>query len=46
MRKKLQKLQIPVLESLLNKVAGLKTCNFMKKRHQHRCFPVKFTKFL
>ena len=21
-------------------------CNFLKKRLQHRCFPVKFTKFL
>ena len=29
-----------------NKVAGLKACNFMKKRLQHRCFPVKFAKFL
>ena len=26
-----------VLESLFNKVAGLKACNFIKKRHQHRC---------
>ena len=26
--------------------AGLKTCNFFKKRHQHRCFPVKSAKFL
>ena len=24
----------------------LKTCHFMKKRHQHRCFPVNFAKFL
>ena len=31
-----------VLESLFNKVAGL--CSFIKKRLQHRCFPVKFTK--
>ena len=36
----------PVLESLLNKVADLKTCNFIKRRLQHRCFPVKFAKFL
>ena len=34
-----------VLESLFNKVAGLKTCNFIKKRLQHRCFPAKFEKF-
>ena len=29
-----------------NNVAGLKACNFVKKRLQHRCFPVKFAKFL
>ena len=33
-----------MLESLFNKVAGLKTCNFIKKRQ--RCFPVEFAKFL
>ena len=33
-----------VLESLLDKVAGLKACNSI--RLQHRCFPVKFAKFL
>ena len=27
-------------------VAVLKTCNFVKKWLQHRCFPVKFAKFL
>ena len=31
----------PVLESLFDKVAGL---NFIKKRLQRRCFPVKFAK--
>ena len=36
----------PVLESLFNKYAGLKACNFIKKRLQHRFFPVKFAKFL
>ena len=37
----------PVLESLFNKVAGLKACSFIKNRLQHRCFPVvKFAKFL
>ena len=36
----------PVLESLLNKVAGLEACNIIKKRLQHRYFPVKFAKFL
>ena len=29
-----------------NKYAGLKACNFIKKRLQHRFFPVKFPKFL
>ena len=33
---------MPVLESLFNKVAGLKTCNFIRKRLRHRCFPVIF----
>ena len=35
-----------VLESLLNRLAGFKTCDFLKKRLQHRCFFVKFAKFL
>ena len=42
-------MKIPVLESLRNKVAGLPARNLIKKRLQHRCFPVKFptfTKFL
>ena len=34
-----------MLESLFNKVAGRKTCNFIKKT-QHRRFPVNFVKFL
>ena len=38
--------KIPVLESPFNKVARLKTCSFIKKIPQHRCFPVKFAKFL
>ena len=36
----------PVSESFLNKVAGLQDWNFIKKRLQHKCFPVKFAKFL
>ena len=32
-----------MLELLFNKVAG---CNFIKKRLQRRCFPVKFVEFL
>ena len=35
-----------VLESLFNEVAGLKTCNFIKKRLHQNCFSVKFAKFL
>ena len=35
-----------MLESLFKNVAGLKACNFIKKRPQHRCFPVNITKFL
>ena len=33
-------------ESVFNKVAGLKACNFNKKRLQHTCYLVKFAKFL
>ena len=36
----------PVLESLFSKVASLEACNFIKKRLQHRCFPVNIAKFL
>ena len=32
----------PVLESLLNEVAGLQTGNFIKKTLQDRCFLVKY----
>ena len=32
--------------SLFNKFGGLQACNFVKRRLQHRCFPVKFAKFL
>ena len=34
----------PVLESLFNKFAVLKDCKFIKKRLQHRCFPVNIFK--
>ena len=33
-------------ELLFNKVTGLKVCNFIKKRLQHRCFLVNIAKFL
>ena len=35
-----------MLEAPFNKVASLKICNFIKKRLQHRCFPLKIAKFL
>ena len=38
--------EMPVLESYFKKVADLKTCNFIKKRPQCRCFPVNIVKFL
>ena len=34
-----------MLQSLFNKVAGLQ-CNYIKRRLQHRCFPVNNVKFL
>ena len=38
--------ETPVLKSLFNEAAGLKAFNFIKKRLQHRCFPVNIAKFL
>ena len=38
--------ETPVLESLFKKAAGLKACNFIKKRPQYKCFPVNIAKFL
>ena len=35
-----------VLESLFNKVAGLRACNIIKKGLQHWCFPVSIAKHL
>ena len=35
-----------MLESLINKVAGLKAWNVIIKRLQHRCFPVNIAKVL
>ena len=35
-----------MLDYLFNKVAGLKGCNFFKKRLQQRCFSVIDAKFL
>ena len=36
----------PVLESVSNKVAVVRACNFITMKLQHRCFPVKFAKLL
>ena len=36
----------PVLESLIRKVAGLEARKSIKRRLQHRCFPVNIAKFL
>ena len=35
-----------MLEPLFNNVGGLQACDFIRKRFQHLCFPMKFTKFL
>ena len=35
-----------MLGSLFNKVVGLQSCDFIKRRLQHRCFPVNIAKFL
>ena len=34
-----------MLESLFNKVAGLRSATLLKKRLWHRCFPEDFAKF-
>ena len=39
-------LKTPVLESLFNRVSGLRPAALLKKRLQHRCFLVNFVKFL
>ena len=38
--------KIFVVKSLFNNVASIQACNFIKKRSQHRSFPVKFVKCL
>ena len=35
-----------MLETPFNRLAGFKTCYFLKKRLQHRCFTVNIAKFL
>ena len=39
-KKAVMEAAVPMLESLFNKVAGLKACNFIKNGLQHRYFPV------
>ena len=39
-------METPVLGSHFDKAAGLQFFNFIKKRFQHRCFPVIIAKFL
>ena len=39
-------LKTPVLEFLFYKVASLQPSNVVKKRLLHRCFPMKYDKFL
>ena len=39
-------IKTPVLETILNKNAGLQHLNFIKKRHQHRWFSVNNAKIL
>ena len=38
--------KMPVLEPLFSKVTCLVTCNFIKNRRLHRCFPVNITRCL
>ena len=35
-----------MLDPIFNKFADLRDCNFIEKRLPHKCFPVKFAKFL
>ena len=39
-------LEAPALESLFSKVEGPQLCKFIFKRLQHRCFPMRFAKYL
>ena len=36
----------PCCSLFLNKVEGLRSATLLKKRHQHRCFPMNFANFL
>ena len=39
-------MKTPVLDSVFNKVADMKTCHFIKKRLKYMFFPVNIQKFL
>ena len=39
-------MKIVIVEASFYKVAGLKACNFIEKRLQHKCFSVNIAKFL
>ena len=41
-----QETSVSVQQKCCRNVADLQTCNFIKKRPQHRCFPVNIAKFL
>ena len=36
----------PMLQSVFSKIAGEQACNVIKRRLQHKCFPVKIPQFL
>ena len=38
-------LKHPCWSLFFNKVTGLRTCSFIRKRHHDRCVPVKLAKF-
>ena len=46
LKKGLQHRKTPVLESHFKKVAGLEARKSMKRKLQHRCFPMNIAKFL
>ena len=40
-----EKVFIEILQLFFNKVVGLRPATLLKKRLQHRCYPVNFAKF-
>ena len=41
-----QSSEIFYIKAVLNEVADIQDCNFIKKRHKHRCSPVKYCEIL